>query len=144
MEEEAIALKDGQYWDSSSIVHNRQNLKEKLLLPYVLYENGNGTKGDIVLNDSAANYKYLEVFGGANGIFTSQKIYASNNNNFIIMLNYNYTTNYVQLLSTYKVVNNRISVVKESCGYLSVIGTTANFVYDKTNYFYILKVVGYK
>lgn len=140
----SIKLKDNLYLDTNSIIHNKENLKEKLLLPYLLFENLSGTTKDIMLNDSAANYQYIEIYGGANGISAYQKIYIPNNKHFSIPINYNYATNYIQLLSTYVIQNNNIRVEAEGCGYLSVIGATANFILDKKNYFNIIRVIGYK
>lgn len=148
MEEEAIALENGKYWDSSSIVHNKQNLKEKLLLPYVLYENWNGTTGAITLNDSVDNYQYIEVYGGVNGISSFQKLYKPNSQKFCVRINYIQIPSVaenIDLLSTYLIQNNKISPILNECGYSAIsVNGSAAFYYVKTNYFNILRVVGYK
>lgn len=137
---QSLKLKNNKYLDTNSIVHNKQNLKEKLLLPYTLFENLNGTRDSITLNDSVANYQYIEVFGGVSGVMSYQKIYSPNNKEFCVRANYNYDATYVDILSTYSIQNNVISPNLNKCGYL----TNNNFVYDKTNYFNIVKIIGYK
>lgn len=57
----SIKLEDNTYLDTSSIVHNKEKLSDKLLLPYILYENNDGSGDTITLNDYAHNYKYLDI-----------------------------------------------------------------------------------
>jgi hypothetical protein len=60
----SIKLKDNNYIDSSGITHNRISLNNILnsLIPVVLYNNTAGTNGSITLAETAANFKYIDIF----------------------------------------------------------------------------------
>lgn len=76
----SIKAKNNTYLDTKGIVHKRQILSDKLLLPYILYDNDSGTTGNITLNDSLANYTYIEIFWHSmyNNNQYSNKIYKPN------------------------------------------------------------------
>ena len=112
----------------------------------VLYNNPNGSSSNITLNDTSANYQYIEVFGYSDtDKYTSVKIYQPNGKKFIVRVNYTSGALLVDLLSTYSISAKTISPILDSCGYVAVTTQSgSNFNKDKTNYFKITRVVGHK
>ena len=118
------------------------NKIEEKLVGTVLYENEEGTTGDITLSDSVANYDYIE-FQCKRGefIYCSGKL--SNINGKTISLSTNYTTSsqmyvYSKVIT---VLENVITAVRANLAYFSN-SSSASFSSDDSHY--IVKVVGYK
>ena len=110
----------------------------------VLYD-GNGSSTEITLNDTTANYSYIEIFGNTNGNWASIKIPNSNGKTFEPSIRYLAGSQIVFILATYNINGNKITPDTTKCGYATINNMgVANFNYDQTNYFYITRVVGYK
>lgn len=113
-----------------------------VLAPTILFDNANNSSLDVVLNDSAANYSYLDVFftdRNSNARFGYTKVNNPNGNNFGAAL-----------------ITAQASEVQIKCASYSVSGTSITSVYQHaitlksatpemwTNNIYIIKVIGYK
>lgn len=114
--------------------------------PTVLYENSNGSNGNITLSDDVDNYLAIEIFykGDNYSNFNSTKILSPFGNASLIIANINTSGQYMGVffrLSNVSVSNNQINVNENgqlfSNGFNVNNGTTNNFIY-------ITKVLGYK
>ena len=110
-----------------------------------LYNNTSGSKQQITLNETSANFTYLEIYGNASGVYTCIRVYSPNGKEFAPQVYYLSGTLAVLIVSKYNISGNKITPDTTQCGYITVNNSGAsNFNYDQTNYFYINKVVGYK
>lgn len=113
----------------------------------VLYENANGTNSNVTLNDSAANYRYLEIYygDGDDDYKLSYKCFNPNGKQILLSMNAPTTNAFYINSSRYTINNNSITFnISVQIQFLpsQAIGnyTTKN----DTSYSYIRKVIGYK
>lgn len=142
MDNKSIKLPDGYSWDSSAVTHNRKLLSD-ILSPVVLYENTNGSNGDISLTDDVNNYSFIDIeFRSDSHNYSCQRIYKPFNKNVaLITQSINYEGKYkgVFLRNTNVMISGKnISVYQH--GQLFGGGSDVNTV----NFCYITQVVGYK
>lgn len=109
----------------------------------ILYDsNTGGTIENVPLNDSAANYNYIEIFAHRAGRYFSEKAYHSNGNE-INLIHGTFLNNYLY----YYVQPNTISgntIVRGDGAFMS-INTSGNVSLTTTNLnIYIDRVVGYR
>lgn len=105
----------------------------------VLYEDETeaGTTGDITLNDSAENYKRIEIFWNLNQqYYDSKNIENPNNKNFILATN-TPSTAIRCWQQTNSIKNNTIT---RDTTYYQDIGSGRS----SADFIYIYKVIGYK
>ena len=98
-----------------------------------------GSKENITLSDSAANYAYLEIFFNANNYYNSVKVYSPNNKNVYLSVNVvnadaSYFQNKIVLINGTSISN----VVFNQNTVGSSVAT------ENANNIYITKVIGYK
>ncbi len=83
------------------------------LIPKVLFESQSGEIGDIVLNDSAANYKYLEFFytwETSNSGWGSTKVENANGKIVCLDLTYDNGTYYYLATSRYTINEKNLTL----------------------------------
>ena len=112
----------------------------------VLY-NSSGEAGTISLNDSVANYTYIEIFytdNNGNGN-SSVKVYQANGKNVdLSTIEAGGTTGYTYIRRTgYDISTNSITPQTSNMGYVLIDGSTVSTV-TGTNYLRITRVIGYK
>lgn len=128
--------------ESSKALSAKQGkLLNMKMIGTVLYENEQGTTGNITLNDSVVNYDYIEIqCKRGEFIYGSTKL--SNVNGKTISLGTNYCTS-TQMYVYSKVISisgNVITAIRDKLGYFDSNGVT--FTEDDSHY--IKEVVGYK
>lgn len=119
--------------------------KKLLLDGTILYENINGTVSNFTLNDSAANYKYIEIYTRqdeyTNG-YKCQKVYDPNGKKVVINYSRYESTNPARL-QTFGIsvtFNGKSATIGDKFGYVTggqAYATTGDSVK-------IVKVLGYK
>lgn len=111
----------------------------------VLYDNEEGTNGEVTLSDSVANYRYIEIFhmNTAKKYCASQKIYNANNRgvDMQIMITADAYNIYFQTCRA-NIVNNKITPTAYGNNWWKISSGTIN-VDTATNSVYIYRVVGY-
>ena len=107
----------------------------------VLYNNATGTTGNITLNDSVANYDYIEIQGkrGSN-YYSSGKLYNINGKN--VVLTTTFTTSGLMYIYSKNIQINGNSITNISSDLAYFNGTNQNF--DSDDRHFITRVVGYK
>jgi len=111
----------------------------------VLYESTAGTTGTVTLSNSAANYRYMEIYGKTTDVSTSIKLDNPNGKSFSVNTRYAVGTLFVMPLSFHTINGTSITPDLTKCGYANITNTgAANFNFDNTNYFLITKVIGYR
>ena len=142
MAKEIIERDDGKKWDSASVVHKNEVLN-KILDGFILFENNSGTTENITLKDSVENYRCIDIFYTWGNQFGKccRRIYDPNNQ----------TLNLDQIVCNnnmvyfgYSVYNINDKAITLDNGEYWRIDTSAKIVQTKNNIFKIFKVVGYK
>ena len=132
--------KDNNYLDSSGIVHNKVLLNE--VLGKVLYENNNGSNETITLNDSASNYKFIEIFYQSNDAACSSVKISNPNGKRVSLQAFWSVDNYCYgKIKQVLIDNNKINNLAFQ---QLVIPSGASPTISLSNYIYITKVIGYK
>lgn len=105
----------------------------------VLYENEEGTEGNVELSDSAENYDYIKVFWNLNRQYDQGNMEIQNpNNKTFILTTTTRPTNSARLWSQSNTINGKI-ISRDSTIFQDVGGEQGS-----ANLIYITKVVGYK
>ena len=114
-----------------------------ILSQNVLYENASGSKSNITLSDSAANYEYLEIFFRDNDYdYNSVKVYSPNGKRVSLISQYNNGSNTIWLkTSLYTISGTTIS--SSNSVEVKLVNNSSIIVWDGNN-IYITRVVGYK
>ena len=116
--------------------------------PVVLYNNIEGSNEDIILNDSAANYEYIEIYykDNVNSDHGCEKFYNINGKECVLDLVKTWfgsdSQMHCEIRSTCINVNNT-SITPVEQGFLAINNTTISSHSD-VNRIYITRVVGYK
>lgn len=98
-----------------------------------------GSKENITLSDSAANYAYLEIFFNANNYYNSVKVYNPNNKNVYLSVNVvNADASYFQN----KIVLINGTIISNVVFNQNTVGSSV--ATENANNIYINKVIGYK
>lgn len=132
------AMQDGIYEDIDEVEDKRAGT--------TLYSNTSGTASEIILSETSANYRFLEVYGYETT--TNSQLYTKYDVNSGYNLNLN--TNIVaqngslmRFISTnYSVIGNRITPT-DNAGIVHIFDRSIN-AQQKENAILITKVVGYK
>lgn len=110
----------------------------------VLYDNEEGTTGNITLSETSANFRYLEIFYGKASTNTSVKIFNPNGKLASLNLLYKAGTNTIQ--NTYKEITvSGANISVTNSGFINVTtGTNAvNSSMDDPSII-IYRIIGYK
>lgn len=113
----------------------------------ILYDDASGSNGTILLNDSVANYTYIEMFYRSNdNDYSSVKVYHANNKRVYLSISRANTATprvYVKV-RTVAISGNQIGNHDDNsyCEYVKNSNSTGAI--NKTNNIYIMTVVGYK
>ena len=125
--------------DNSNIIGAINNL-----VGYTIYDNSTGTSDNFTLNDSVANYKFIEVYFKQDGYYNgykSQKLYEADGKT--MQINY----------FSYHVDGGRIQFFGETISFSGVSATVGNqfgYVLGNQNYgtlgdtIKVVKIIGYK
>lgn len=141
----------GQPAINDTNLNKMQDNIEKALEGVVLYENASGSTGDITLSESAANFKYLEIFykrystAGEYGTpCKSEKV--NNPNGKYAILNMNYSGGDILQISAEEVQINGTKITRYSDYLMLGVNITSGEIvqHEKTTHFLIEKVVGFK
>lgn len=122
----------------------------KPLVPYVLYSNDSGTSGTVPLNETAANFKVLEIYyaklDSGSGGYNCQRVYEPNGKDVSF-----FQMNYVQSANVNQMINSRVKISGTSItwgvsGWTTNISTTSGQVGAGAheNKQLIYYVIGYK
>ena len=116
--------------------------------PVVLYDNASGSVGRISLSESAANFDYIEIFGGkmydGKVEFTSVKVYAPNGKSAVLtQVNLAENSSLFQTL-TARVLISGTSISIEKSGAFNVAQNGAIEFIPKEDKLLIYRVVGYR
>jgi hypothetical protein len=147
----AIKLKDNTYVDSTGVVHNRELLSSLLnslindvnkLKPTVLYANDYGEGDTVNLNDSVANYEYIEIlYKDYDHFYHSVKLYHADNTDTVLISSYIDAVNFIIKVNKKSISGNRITNAICGEGFINNNNTSYNTIYTKM---YITRVLGYK
>ena len=116
--------------------------------PVILYNNASGATGTIPLSESAANFDYIEIFGGKldgdNGGYTSVKVHDPNGKRAsLVQVNYISSLGVFQTVATKILINGtRISV--ELDGIYNINSSGILELTPHENKTLIYRVVGYR
>lgn len=103
----------------------------------ILYDNSNGNTGNIILSDSASNYKFLMVFWKSTYNLNRLGISLAPNSGYWSLFSYDIDANTYQTI--YK--NNTLYQINGSS---MTVNKANNYNNQNQNIFSITKVVGYK
>lgn len=133
------------YFDrlKSSVGFNRFPTHEVAVegvLPIVLYDNDSGSNGSITLNETAANFKYIEIFYKSNNsAYSSVKVADPNGKTAVLMSVHPNSANTAYFKNTtVQISGTSVSPVSSSELGISASGTS----FSTANNIYITKVVG--
>ena len=104
-----------------------------------LYSDATGSSGDVTLNDTIANYPFIEIFYVSSGYESSKKIDTRFVTTFNLNLPFIYNNAYYDRISKYTIANNKITFVES-------LTCNANFasVVSQNPEISIKEVIGYK
>ena len=115
------------------------------LLECVLYDNTTGTTGIVTLNDSSANYTYIEIFycSNQNTDYKSEKVYNPNGKSVRLQIININGTNQIIAIRSKRIVISGNKITNDQIGYTE-IGMTGVMTIDGQDYIKVVRVVGYK
>ena len=107
--------------------------------PIILYNNPEGSNGEITLNDDIENYKYVEIFYRNNdGFYSSRKFYEPSGKKIVLDSYYVAATNIVFKMNYITITGNTVvrnQFIEASKNNMTTNTTTANT--------YITTIIGY-
>ena len=108
--------------------------------PTVLYENANGSNGNITLNDSVENYRYIEVYYRNNdNRYNSKKFYKINGKYVVLDSYYSASNDIVWKQQTRLFDGKQFNVISNA----EVSNATISYIKTNSNTFVML-IIGYK
>lgn len=139
-----INWQDGESGGTPLSAENLNKMDEGIyeLSPHVLYNNSNGSATTITLNDSAANYSYLEIYFMAENVFSSVKVYSPNNKQVQLNIDVLFNSSNYYKNSKWKIEGTAITY-KEANQYALNSNGISDFV-SSANAVKITTVIGYK
>lgn len=121
---------------------------QKVLIPYELFYDANGSNADITLSETSANYDYLEIFYfyNTNDSYMSEKIYNPDGKSFQLNGNYDNGTRYYMATSVYSISGATITRDEEIRWRIGTGGenNTRTDTTSNDNNIYIERIIGYK
>lgn len=133
LSEEPAADKESTYYNSCS--------------PVVLYENATGTNGTVTLSQSAADFKYLEIYCLRKDMFCVTQKVSSPDGKKVSFVGGRSTTEggYALLQFNTKIIQiSGTSITSTGAGTCNIRDDDSNWVDNTANDLYIVRVVGYK
>lgn len=122
---------------------------QKWLRPTELYNNSSGTTGTVTLNETSANFAYLEIFYGKNNgrtnaiVYSSTRIFSANGKKASLVWEAVETTNANQFIcATYTISGTSLSKTYE--GYVNVNTGGGHNVSVSNNEIKVFRVVGHR
>ncbi len=130
--------------DNSTVNETLKNIKDNItkLIPVELYKTSSGSSGTITLEDDASNYKYLEVFYGADGIEYSAKVRSDKSFSTPCHAVRGGDVGINLYSSNWTISNNKITFDKASNMYMGSDNVIHS--YGQNAYIKIYEVIGYK
>ena len=129
----------GKYDDS---VGGELQIKgQKVLTPYTLYDNSSGTTGSVTLNETSANFSYIEIFF-SKGANDSVKVTNPNGQTVALLTGYPLSNTMIQI-QVPTVLISANTITKNNLGLTNIASGSNPSVYN-TNEVSIKKVIGYK
>ena len=121
---------------------------KKVLVPYELFYDANGSNDSITLSDSSSNYEYLEIFYfyNSNHSYLSTKIYNPDGKKIQLNGNYDNSQRYYMITSIYSISGLTITkneVIRWRIGTGGENNTRTDITSSGSN-IYIEKIIGYK
>jgi len=132
--------------DLQDNVEDAINLVQENLTPVVLFIGTSTTKDNITLNDSAANYTYLEIFyhtAIATSSYESTKIYNPNGKNINLSSVHRDTSQGVLFFMSKLMLINGTQITTTRIGQSYVYNGSENSI-SETDSIVIDRVIGYK
>ena len=129
---------------NKDLVIGNSNTRLESLIPYVLYNTTNPTDGTVTLSDSAANYKYLDIYFQCNDGYTNYvRVYEPDQKTVSLLSAYvNPSTNAMIFKADLRFINGIwIASNVSGEGYMNVEVVGFNSIYTRM---YIYRVIGYK
>lgn len=114
-----------------------------ILTGYTLFEDEQGTTANIVLSETAENFKILEIFFKKAGIYNSTRVYNPNNKTVNLILMYMADTSALQHIFVELGISG-VNITKGECGYVNYDHTTVSGISFSDNSIEIFKIIGYK
>lgn len=113
-----------------------------IMKPTILYDNANGTRGNVTLSDSVANYSYIEIYYSKEQTIFSVKVLNPNGKSLTLYQCFYFDSGILQeLWKRLNISGNTITSVK---GLARNSTTSGNGVPFEENGIYIYRVLGYK
>ena len=110
----------------------------------VLYNNSTGSSGDVTLNDSAANYSYLEIFyRSSDNAYGSVKVYSPDGKTVILSANWTNAT-YLYFKTRAVAISGTSLATNSIREGEARIGNGVATTFANGSYIYITRVLGYK
>lgn len=113
---------------------------------YILYDNSSGNNGTITLNDSLANYKYIEIFYKSNDNYLESKRVYNPNGKYTTLLSFTGMTEQ-DIYGKFRVIHfDNKAISTESTRYAEFLLAKNGGIgsWGQKNYIYITRIVGYK
>ena len=142
-----MSLIEFQDYPSTETALNAENLNYNfnVLKGNILYENSNGSTGDITVPKTIVNSKAIEIIYGADGVFFSTgKIYEPFEKKVSLFTPFSSTenANVYLYVSNYLINENKIQFLKADNKYITDTNTIDT--YGQNSYIKIYKVISYE
>lgn len=116
---------------------------KKVLIPYLLYDNSNGSNATITLDDNVSNYSFLEIFYGWGFYGHASTKYDTSSSDGIDLSLSLFNNNRLYFTATHLTANGNQLVV-DGGEYWSIATSGSPSRSSNANRNYIYKVIGYK
>lgn len=152
LEQSLVATNYEEYIEPKTYILNDNNVYEEFMKKEektILYNNPNGSNGNITLLDDAENYDYLEIFFVDNNKhdYSSLK-FVPNGENVVLSLQSGYTDSaglhYTSRFSTFNVKGKSVTSDDTRNGFTNITNNLNIKEIRSGNFIYITKIVGYK
>lgn len=130
--------------NSNGLNNNFSELKDNFdeLKPYSLYDNSSGSLISITLSDTAANYRYLEIYFNAENVYKSIKVFNPNGRQIDLCVDNVFATSNYYKNSRWTINNNAITL--NAGNEYAVYDSGFSTFVTNSNKVKITKVIGYK
>lgn len=135
-------VNDSEPYLSAENLNKMQSNIETAINGVVLYENETGSYESITLSDSAANYKYIELFFQAENNHNSIKVYKPNEKNVYTQMDAVYGDATYVKKSKWYISNNTIAI--GVCFNYAITNSLVIQQYGNNSQVAITRVIGYK
>lgn len=111
----------------------------------ILYENSNGANGTVTLNESSANFNYIEIFYGnsAKSGTNSVKVYQPNGKGVDMSLYATADNNNLYIVTCRSNISGT-TITPSQYGTTQFVASSGTFNITTSNSIYIYRVVGYR